>query len=232
MKTLFVSGSDTEVGKTWISCQILRDLRKNSHRVGAWKPVCSGAVEQHGRLVWEDVRLLAEAIGGDSNNPDLIQRICAQRFEAPVAPNIAARLEGRVVSDETLINGLRAWDGHADLVLAEGAGGLLSPASDGMLVADLAQKLNAPLLLVAANRLGTIHQTLVTVEAAQTRGLKVIAVVLNQIAEDLDPVLQRANESELKRLLPNIPLLSVPHSGEITSRISEVDVADWFQAGA
>ena len=160
MKTLFVSGTDTEVGKTWVSCQILRKLRSNGHRVGAWKPVCSGAVERNGQLIWEDVEALAAAIGGDTTEEILIDRICSQRFTVPMAPNVAARLEGREVSDEMLAGGLSLWRDHADLVLIEGAGGLMSPTSDGMLVADLALRLNSPLLLVAANRLGTIHQAL------------------------------------------------------------------------
>jgi dethiobiotin synthetase len=229
MKTLFVSGTDTEVGKTWMSCQILQQLRRNGHRVGAWKPVCSGAIEQDGRLVWEDVQLLAEAIGADPADPALVDRICPQRFMAPMAPNIAARLEGRDVSDDTLISGFEAWKDQADLVLVEGAGGFLSPTSDGMLVADLALKLNAPLLLVAANRLGAIHQTLATVEAAQNRGLDIVAVVLNQVTEDLDPVLQKANEDELRRLLPDIHLLVIPHAGELSIESQQVEYASWFQ---
>jgi len=180
-------------------------------------------------LIWEDVWLLAEAMGGDPNDVDLTDRICPQRFKAPMAPNIAARLEGRAVSDAALLNGLDAWESHADLVLVEGAGGLLSPASDEMLVADLAIKLNAPLLLVAANRLGAIHQTLATVEAAQTRGLKIVAVVLNQVTGDLDPILQKANEEELRRLLPGIPLLVVPHAGTLMNHSQQLDPVPWFQ---
>ena len=230
MKTLFVSGTDTEVGKTWVSCQILEELRKNGHRVGVWKPVCSGAKEQDGRLVWEDIELLAAAVGVDSNDPALADRICPQRFMAPMAPNIAARLEGSEVLDNALIRGFEAWRDNADFVLVEGAGGLLSPASDGMLVADLALKLNTPLLLVAANRLGVIHQTLATVEAAQNRGLDVVAVVLNQVAQDLDPVMRKANEDELRRLLPDVHLVMSPHGGELASELKRFEYASWFRA--
>ena len=229
MKTLFVSGTDTEVGKTWISCQILRQLRRNGHRVGAWKPVCSGAIEQDGRLIWEDVQSLAFAIGSDLMDPTVTDRICSQRFSAPLSPNIAARLEGCSVSNHELAAGLDAWDGHADLVLIEGAGGLLSPTSDQMLVADLAMQLGSPLLLVSANRLGTIHQTLATVEAAQSRGLAVAAVILNQVFEDLDPVLQQANEDELRRLLPTVPLFVTPHVESLTEHSLQIDFAHWFQ---
>ncbi|MEO2033655.1 MAG: dethiobiotin synthase [Planctomycetaceae bacterium] len=229
MKTMFVSGTDTEVGKTWISCQILRKLRKTGHRVGAWKPVCSGAVERGGRLIWEDVEQLAAAIGGDPRDPTLIDRVCSQRFTVPMAPNVAARLEGREVSDEMLMSGLDVWRDHADLLLIEGAGGLMSPASDGMLVAELVSRLGSPLLLVAANRLGTIHQTLATLEAAQSRGLIVAAVVLNEVADDVEPILSQANESELRRLIPPTPLFVTARDSEFPCDSPEAECAAWFQ---
>ena len=230
MKTLFVSGTDTEVGKTWISCQILRELCSEGHRVGAWKPVCSGAVEQNGQLIWEDVQSLTAAIGADATDLSVCNRVSVQRFSAPMAPNIAAHLEGRKVCDVNLTGGLSVWQDHADLVVVEGAGGLLSPASDQMLVADLVTLLGSPLLLVAANRLGTIHQTLATIEAAQSRRLQVMALVLNSVSDDLDPILQRSNERELRRLLPDIPLLTVANAGEFSQRSCRVRFTEWFQS--
>ncbi|MCH2202529.1 MAG: dethiobiotin synthase [Fuerstiella sp.] len=230
MKTLFVSGTDTDVGKTWVSCQILGELRRRGIRIGAWKPVCSGAVQHDGQLVWEDIRSLASAIGVNDTDHALTDLICSHRFQAPMAPNVAARLEGRALSGDDLVGGLDAWEGYADLMLIEGAGGLLSPLSDGMLVADLAQRLTSPTLIVSANRLGTIHQTLATVEAAQSRGIKVVAVVLNEVSSDLDPVLRQANKDELKRLMPGIPLCTAGHGGAISGLLQEVDFLQWFDA--
>jgi len=214
MKSLFVSGTDTEVGKTWVSSHLLRRLRRDGHRVGAWKPVCSGVVNTGEQSYWEDIQALANAISGIAENelfqhsPDLIERICPQRFKLPMAPNIAAVHEGRTVSDTLLLNGPGEWREHADLLLAEGAGGLLSPASDTLLGADLLEQLQMPVLLVAANRLGTIHQTLATVESARSRDLKVVGVILNQVDRDVSEVLRQSNESELRRLLPDVQLLT------------------------
>lgn len=230
MKTLFVSGTDTEVGKTWISCQILRQLRLAGHKVGAWKPVCSGAIERNGALAWEDVDQLIDAIGGNPSESDLINRVCPQRFTAPLAPNIAARLEGRRVGQDVLAGGLGKWRGHADLVIAEGAGGLLSPASDEMLVADLIAELQTPLLLVAANKLGTIHHTLATVEAARSRKLKLTAIILNQVTADVDSTLTQSNQQELERLLPDITIFSVRHTGDICAASQGYDFTSWFEA--
>lgn len=228
MKTLFVSGTDTEVGKTWISCRILRELRRRGLRVGAWKPVCSGAVECDGRVIWEDAESLLQAIGGESSDTDLQQRVCPQRYHAALAPNIAARLEGSRVLDDVLHAGLIHWQNAADYVLVEGAGGLLSPTSDRMLVADLAKQLNAPLLLTAANRLGVIHQTLATVEAAEARDLSVAGVVLNQVDGSMDRTLSETNVSELQRLLPETRILSVGHNATFPDESHNVDVVEWF----
>jgi len=229
MNLLFVSGTDTEVGKTYVACHIIRQLRSDGHRVGASKPVCSGAAEVNGRLIWEDVQQLAAAVTGraDAQN-DLTDRICPQRFRAPVAPNVAARIENRDICDATLVNGIQAWESFADYVVVEGAGGLLSPISDRWLVADLVEQLAAPLLLVAASRLGAIHQTLTTVEAARARGLSIVAVVLNHVLPDVDAELHDINEQQLRRLMPDIPLFVAEH-GRLIRRQGEADVTSWFR---
>ena len=182
-----------------------------------------------GEYFQQDVTYDIEVTLNDTDRT-LTDRICAHRFHAPMAPNVAARMEGRVLSGDDLVGGLDAWQCHADLVLIEGAGGLLSPLSDGMLVADLVRLLTSPTLIVAANRLGTIHQTLATVEAAQSRGIKVVAVVLNEVCSDLDPVLRQANKDELKRLMPGIPLCTAGHGGKVSGLLQEVDFLQWFDA--
>jgi len=234
MKALFVSGTDTEVGKTWVSSHILQILRQSGYRVGAWKPVCSGAIECEGRQIWQDIQALANAVEGHQLcamtefDSAMINRICAQRFELPMAPNMAARYENRTVSDDHLMAGPEAWIGHAELVLIEGAGGLLSPASDTMLGADLAAHLKTPILLVAANRLGTIHQTLATVEAARARDLSIVGVVLNEAASEASDTLKAANESELRRLLPDIRLLATSHNSPQPLQDAVSEIQSWF----
>lgn len=234
MKTLFVSGTDTEVGKTWVSCHILSTLRRAGRRVGAWKPVCSGAIECNGRQIWEDIQALAGAIEGNDASAayefdsDLTDRICQQRFDLPMAPNIAARAENRTVSDENLLAGPESWNGHADLVVVEGAGGLLSPASDTILGADLATSLGTPILLVAANRLGTIHQTLATIEAARSRRLNIVGVILNEVMPAASDTLKAANESELRRLLPDTWLLATSHDSPEPLQSTVPEIETWF----
>lgn len=181
MKTLLVTGTDTGVGKTWISCILIQQLMSKRMRIGAYKPACSGAeFSADGIAHWTDVDSLAAACD-HSGDPDLV---CPQRFIAPLAPPLAAVQEGRAVDEQLLISGLDRWQGKADLVVVEGAGGLLCPMSDRLTVADLASTWKTPLVLVVANRLGLINHTLLSLEVAARRGLSVSAVVLNDVTPD------------------------------------------------
>ncbi len=205
MHTLFVTGTDTSVGKSWVASLILRQLRSDNVRIGAYKPVCSGAeILDDGTRVWPDPVALANAINWTGE----LDAICPQRFSIPVVPNVAARLEGREVSDSLLRTGLCRWEETADYVVVEGAGGLLCPLSDRTTVADLAADLQTPLVIVAANRLGVINHTLLTVEVARSRGLKTAAVVLNCcVAPDdaFDPSME-TNQNQLQHWLPEVPI--------------------------
>lgn len=201
MKTVFVTGTDTDVGKSWISCLLLRQLAQQNISVGAYKPVCSGAfTDSQGRRTWSDVELLAAAAGWTGSR----NQICPQRFEAAVAPNVAAALENRTVDDALLQSGLQRWNSLATHTVIEGAGGLLCPLSDQSNVADLAKRLNSPLLIVAANKLGVINHTLLTVETALKRGLSVAGVVLNDcLAGDVSAT---SNLDQLSHWLPRVPI--------------------------
>jgi dethiobiotin synthetase len=185
---LFVTGTDTDVGKTYTCCQILAQLARQGQSPGAYKPACSGAIpakqpnEAHSFTLpeWDDVNRLASAVGRTIP----IDWICPQRFLAPLAPPIAAKLEGRTVDERLLTSGAGVWAGQCDSLIVEGAGGLLSPISANWLVADVAVALGYPLLIVAKPGLGTINATLLTIEAARSRNLPIAGVILSQAAND------------------------------------------------
>ena len=211
MKTLLVTGTDTDVGKTWISCLILRSLRQHQLRVGAYKPACSGAtVPTYGERFWHDVEMLTEACvwSGDK------QKICPQTFDAAVAPNIAAELEGRHINEQQLAGGAKDWENHADYLLVEGAGGLLCPLSNSKTVADVAVTLAAPIVVVTANKLGMINHTLLTVEVARQKSLRVAAIVVNNATEATTDESQASNQRQLRHWLPHIPIISCQYSGD------------------
>lgn len=178
MRGLFVTGTDTGVGKTWVTAMVARHLVQQEIQVGAYKPTASGS--EDGR--WADVDVLREAIGG--RFPE--ERICPQRFDAPLAPPEAARLENREIDPGLLRSGALWWSDQVDTLLVEGVGGLLCPLTGSETIADLAVDLGWPIVIVARNALGTINHTLLTIDVARRRGLKISGVVLNQ-PEPPDP---------------------------------------------
>ena len=225
MKSVLITGTDTNVGKTWISCLILRNLISNGHSVGAYKPVCSGAnVAVTGEAEWSDVNQLSDAI-----NCDTIELVCPQRFIAAVAPNVAAEMEGRTVDDELLVAGFHKWKGRSERLLVEGAGGLCCPLSNNTTVADLAQNLKTPIVIVAANRLGVINHTLLSAEVAKQRSLKVVAIILNETSPPVDDDESRAsNLFQLQNWLPDIPVLSCDYGADQLISSDPVNLTDWF----
>jgi dethiobiotin synthetase len=123
-------------------------------------------------------------------------------FAAPLAPHVAARAEGKAVDVELLRTGLDYWRERSDVVVVEGAGGLMSPISDDDFVADLALEFGYPLVVVAPNRIGVINQTLQTLIVAETfrDGIPVAGVVLNEVTSDPDDPSRATNYDELCRL--------------------------------
>src|SRR5262249_17926499 len=130
---LFITGTDTGVGKTYVAAGIVRLLRQQGMRVGACKPVASGSELGPAGPFWQDVEQLHAALGGEYPR----ERICPQCWHAAVAPPIAARLEGGEVDGRLLRNGADWWREQVDLLVVEGAGGLLSPLTETETVADL-----------------------------------------------------------------------------------------------
>lgn len=199
---LFVTATDTGVGKTYLTALIARDLRARGVRVGAYKPVCSGAqIAADGSASWQDVTTLVEAIGGGDAS-----RVCPLRLKAPLAPPVAARLEEMTVEFGALCAGASWWTGRVDVLLVEGVGGLLCPLTDRETIADFAAAIGYPVLVVARMGLGTINHTLLTIESAQRRGLKVAGVVLNECEPLSDSTGIEHNPAEIARRT-NVPLL-------------------------
>lgn len=215
---LFVTGTDTGVGKTAVTVAIVRQLVRNRGlRVGVYKPVSSGV--DPGRFSESDAARLWEAAG----RPLSIEAVCPQLFAAAISPPRSARAEGRRVDEKLLRAGFDAWRDASDIVIVEGAGGLMSPLGDTLLNADLALDLGLPLVIVDAARLGSIGRTLAIVEAAAARGLRLAAVVLSQVdplVEDPasnfdDPAsgwaISRDSASDLAERLRPVPVVMLSH---------------------
>lgn len=175
---LFIVGTDTEVGKTYITSMIASQLHAEGYRVGVYKPVASDCYDDGDDVISEDAVTLWQSAG----QPRTWQEVCPQRFRAPVAPHLAAEMEGKKLDEELLRTGLNVWC-DSDIVLVEGVGGLMTPISDTEYVADLAADFGFPLIVVASNMLGVINQTLQTLvtAAAFDDGLDVAGLVLNRV---------------------------------------------------
>ena len=208
MRGLFITGTDTGVGKTAVTSALLRLMRNRGVVTGAYKPVASGARTSPTGLLWDDVEILWGAMQGSYPR----EKICPQKFVAPLAPPVAAQQEGKRVDPVLLRSGIDWWRGRVDVVLIEGAGGLLSPISERDSVADIATELGFPLLIVGRLGLGTINHTLLTVEAAEARRLQVAGIVLSESSPlPSDDLSWRTNACEIERRC-RVPVLAVvPH---------------------
>ena len=173
----FVTGTDTGVGKTFIACGLARILRDRGLRVGVMKPVETGCKWRSNALDPSDARLLGLAAGTSQS----LSSVCPYRFEAPLAPDLAARQAGRQIDPAVIHDRFRRVAASHDITVVEGAGGLLVPIWERYMMADLAADLRLPLLVVAASRLGAVNHTLLTLEHARVRGLSVSAYVLNRL---------------------------------------------------
>ncbi len=207
---LFITGTGTDVGKTYVGALIARALRKAGWRVGVYKPVASGCEWRGGKLISADAISLWEAAG----RPGALDQVCPQLFEASLAPHLAARAEGKRVDARLLREGINFWRQTSDVVLVEGAGGLMSPISGDDYNADLARDFGYPLVIISANRLGTINATLQTMITARTYrgGQGVAGIVLNSPTPAADDPSVESNAGELISRC-DAPLLAVVQYG-------------------
>jgi dethiobiotin synthetase len=197
-------GTDTGVGKTSVASRIAAALCRNGLKVGVYKPAASGCRRMGRALVSDDALALWEAAG----RPGDLKAVCPQRFAAPLAPHLAAREERKEIDANLLRRGIDYWRRRSDIVVVEGAGGLMSPVGEHEYVADLASDFGFPVVVVAANRIGTINATLLTLIAAAARPkpLPIAGIVLSDVLppDVADPAI-RSNRMELElRCVPPI----------------------------
>lgn len=189
MNGVFVTGTDTGVGKTVVAAALTAALAARGLRVAPVKPVVTGLDEPDPGRPFDHV-LLARAAGIPP------ERVCTTTFGPAVSPHLAAELAGAALEPARLVAAARAAADGADVVVGEGAGGLLVPLTSGYLIRDLALDLGLPLVIAARPGLGTINHTLLTLEAARTAGLRVAGVVLTPWPEAPDAML-RSNRAAI-----------------------------------
>ncbi len=194
MHGIFVTGTDTEVGKSVVAAAICAALTEQGKRVAAFKPAVTGLDEAPSSF-GPDHELLARA-AGDLRSP---VEVAPYRFGPPLSPHLAAEQAGTTIDPARLVALARAAGDGADVLVAEGVGGLLVPLTPGYLVRDLAVDLALPVVVAARPGLGTINHTLLTVEAARAGGLEVAGVVMTPWPAE-PAAIESSNRSTVERL--------------------------------
>jgi dethiobiotin synthetase len=200
---IFVTGTDTGVGKTVVGCALAEELRRRRVDVGVMKPVETGVGPQ-GPL--DAISLLESA-----QTKDALDLVCPQRFALPAAPIVAAAAEGKVVALAAIRDAFEQLAARHERMVVEGAGGLLVPIARDYSMADLARELGLPLLVVTRASLGTINHTRLTLEVAVHRGLPIAGVVISHGPRAISTTdaknLEALREELGERLVGEIPTL-------------------------
>ncbi len=216
---VFITGTDTGVGKTIVAATLARILRLRGVNVGVMKPVTSGCLERNGELISEDAELLAWAAGVEYS--DEIAPYCLRR---PIAPVMAAEKDGVRINFNRITECYNRLAARHEFMIVEGAGGLMVPLAGGFMIADLVKQLDLPLLVVARSTVGTINHTVLTCLAATQMEIELTGVIVNRFPTD--PKLAEDATSHQIGSLCGAPILGVWNdiSGteeEIVERLAE-----------
>ena len=206
MRGVFVTGTDTGVGKSVLAASIVAALAHAGERVGAFKPVITGLDDPPDDVWPADDELLASVAGSGQSRED----VAPFRFGPPVSPHFAAELAGSELRPVELEAAVRRYAADADAIVVEGVGGLLVPITPTYLVRDLAASLALPTVVAARPALGTISHTLLTLEAARSAGLDVRAVVLTPWP-DAPSAMERSNRETIEAI-GGVPVAVLPHT--------------------
>lgn len=221
----FIAGTDTGVGKTFVTAALLRALNRHDLDAVGYKPVCCGDRD--------DAIALYEASADPPADRDAefdLDAINPLYLKTPAAPLVAARIENRSFDRSAFVDGMRRLeeDFRYNCILIEGAGGWETPlAPGGETMADLAVDFSAPVLLVVDNKLGALNHTLLTVHAIQSRGLTCAGLILNHCRDERDSA-SISNPAVLAEMLPEVPLIA-----ELLHAEQEIDLdaGNWASLG-
>lgn len=174
MKGIFITGTDTDAGKTYVSSLIIEALRGEGVDAVGYKPICCG-----GR---EDAYALQKASGGEID----LERVNPQWMRTPAAPYVAGMFENHDLDLSSLVKDCKDLAADHEVVIAEGVGGWMVPIAKDYMVADYARDLGLPVILVVGNRLGALNHTLLTVQSMRAIGVEPVGMIFNNLVDELD----------------------------------------------
>ncbi len=214
MNGVFVSGTDTGVGKTVVAAGIAATLKAGGVDVGVMKPVATGGGCPG------DADVLQRAIASTGSS-DLVNPVS---LEHPLSPNVAARIEGVQIDVSLIERAAERLSEQHEYLVVEGVGGLLVPILDNFFVVDLVVRFDLPLLIVARPGLGTINHTLMTIGCARSKGISVMGVVYNDAHGQAAGIAERTNPEVVERLSGVRCLGMVPFAGMDLARAGQDDL--------
>lgn len=220
LPSVFITGTDTGVGKTVVSALLGLIYQAAGLTVGYLKPVETGAAKVGDELIPADAKFVTAVLGLED---EPIEMLCPYRYEQPVSPHLAVILSKRPVKSPNILECFNYLDRRYDAVIVEGAGGLLVPVSPNYMIADMVRDLGLPLLITARPGLGTINHTLLTVAAALQAELYVEGVVINRYPEN--PGLVERNNPKAIAEYSGIPVLAlVPEIAGLDPENPDIDL--------
>lgn len=212
MAGIFITGTDTDVGKSYVAAALLEGLKAAGVRAVGMKPVAAGGELVDGEWVNEDVALLRAA----SAVPAPLELVNPYLLREPMSPHIAAAMEGRRIELAPIVAAYRELERMAELVVVEGVGGFRVPLNEREDTADLAVALGLPVVLVVGMRLGCLNHALLTAEAIAARGLNLFAWVANQLEPDMLGLAENRQSLQTRLNIPCLGLLPrLPQKGAI-----------------
>lgn len=237
-KGIFITGTDTGVGKTVIAAGIIRAIKRKGINAGAMKPVETGCKigqgEQHEEeLITADAMFLRKVAG--MHEP--VDIVCPCRFLQPLAPMAASEIEGKPFDMDAVINAYGTLKSNYEFLVVEGAGGLMAPLdSSPFFVADLIRALDLSAIVVTRAGLGTINHTLLTVLHALREKIKVAGVIINHSEPPLNTIAEQTNPDVLKRLCPvpvlgPVPWIDPPLSDAAVDAVAD-SLGEWIERTA
>lgn len=217
---IFITGTDTGVGKTMVACLIITYLKKHGIDVGVMKPIETGCLKTYNKLIPQDARLLKTI----SNTLDSISLVNPYRFKFPLAPLVTADIEGKDIDFDKIRNAFNEIKKNHPYIIVEGAGGLLVPIARQNLkhkqrvlyMADLAKYLRLPILIIIGNRLGALNHAILTVRHANSIGLKILGIILCNLKPE--GMAEKTNATVLEELLNSKILFKIPYLPELIYR--------------
>lgn len=211
-KGLFVTGTDTDVGKTVIAAGLAGVFKKRGLKVGVMKPIQTGAIKKDEKLISLDIELMIKT-SGISDDIHLLNPYCLQ---PPAAPLIASQITGINLDIKKILTAYAVLKSRYEIVIVEGAGGLLVPILTNYLMIDLIKDLDIPILIVAKPSLGTINHTLLTIRQTQLEGIHLIGIIINGFKEDEAGIAEWTNPQIIENL-SKVPILGIiPYSDKIS----------------